>query len=341
MERNGRGKILIAFLTAAVIVRALAATGVDAAAQRALTGEFDAERLAPPAPPAQTTEDRVWVLHVLPPADEPPAPAEPEPEMPEKPPYPPFTEAEAEDLSVAGSSTYDVDKAALLLAPGPLDLSLAGAKVLVVHTHTCEAYTQSPGWEYPESDALRTTDPERSVVQVGRVVAEELTAAGIETLHDETLHDYPRYNGAYARSLETVERELAEHPSVQVVVDLHRDAAADPEGNPLRQTVTTPEGEAARIMLVVGTDEGGLTHPGWRDNLSFALKVQAAAERIAPGICRSVDLRRERFNQHVRPGAVLAEIGSTGNTLPEAILAGKIFARALADAMTIASADRV
>ena len=87
-------------------------------------------------------------------------------------------------------------------------------------------------------------------------------------------------------------------------------------------------------MLVVGTDEGGLTHPDWHANLSNALKLQALLNRAAPGLCRDIDLRTERFNQHERPGSMLCEFGATGNTLSQALRSARIFAQALVQLVT-------
>jgi stage II sporulation protein P len=82
-------------------------------------------------------------------------------------------------------------------------------------------------------------------------------------------------------------------------------------------------------MLVVGTNQGGTHHPDWQENLSLALKTHALVERAEPGLCRNIDLRTERFNQHLSPGYLLVEVGSTGNTMPEALAAGGVFAEAL------------
>ena len=85
----------------------------------------------------------------------------------------------------------------------------------------------------------------------------------------------------------------------------------------------------AQIMLVMGTDEGGLTHPNWQDNLSWALKLQVEMERQYPGLTRPMSLRPERYNQHATPGSVLVEIGTAGDTLQRAILASEAFAHTL------------
>ena len=89
------------------------------------------------------------------------------------------------------------------------------------------------GFEYPESDALRTLDERYSVIRVGDEIADILTEAGISVLHDTQPNDYPNYNGAYERMRQTIEGYLAEYPSIQMVLDIHRDAAEDADGNPL------------------------------------------------------------------------------------------------------------
>ena len=242
-----------------------------------------------------------------------------------------FSPQEADAITIAGGCTYAVDKGALLTRPSALDFSGEGPKVLIVHTHSSEAYTQETGWEYEESDLLRTEEPSRSIIRVGDEIASVLESHGIEVLHDTALNDYPTYNGAYARMETTIERYLKEYPSIQMVLDVHRDAAADAAGNQVDFTTQLDGESCAQIMLVVGTDQGGLTHPGWQENLANALKLQALLNRRYPGLCRDLDLRTERFNQHETSGSLLAEFGSTGNTLREAIRAGRCFAEGVAE----------
>ena len=67
--------------------------------------------------------------------------------------------------------------------------------------------------------------------------------------------------------------------------------AEDADGNPVALTAAIDGEASAELMLVVGTDEGGLTHPDWQENLANALKVQALLNRSAPGLCRNLDLR--------------------------------------------------
>ena len=217
-----------------------------------------------------------------------------------------FTDAEADAIKIAGACSYTVDKRALLRQPSTLDFSQDGPKVLIVHTHSCEAYTPTAAWNYEASDTLRTRDKERSVIRVGSEIAAVLEEAGIETIHDTALNDDPAYSGAYARMLTTIEGYLEQYPSIQMVLDVHRDAAEDVRGMQLAYTADIAGEPCAQVMLVVGTDEGGLEHPDWRENLANALKLQALLNRDDPGLCRPVDLRTERFNAHTSPGALLA-----------------------------------
>ena len=160
---------------------------------------------------------------------------EPEPEAPACSP-PVFTAEEADAIELAGACSYTPDKQALLLRPSALDFDQDGPTVLIVHTHSSEAYTMETGFEYPESDELRTQDSRYSVIRVGEELASILTDAGISVLHDTAPNDYPNYNGAYERMRQTIEGYLAEYPTIQMVLDIHRDAAEDADGNPVALT---------------------------------------------------------------------------------------------------------
>lgn len=238
--------------------------------------------------------------------------------------------AAAEQIALAGGCTYTVDKAALLSRPSTLDFSGDGPKILILHTHATEAYTQESGWEYVQTSEYRTLDTDRSVVQVGRVLAETLEAYGIEVIHDETINDYPSYNGSYTAALARIEYWVDRYPDIQMVIDIHRDAVADEAGNAVPLSASENGESCARLMLVVGTDQGGLTHPDWQENLANALKLQSVLEGAWPGLCRSLDLRTERFNQHMTPGSILIEVGSNGNTLQQAMRSAVLLGEDLA-----------
>ena len=331
--RSMENRFCMSLVAFAVIVRLLLATGVSAALDSAVG--LAPKREAPDEPD-------VFLLEILEPEsepdepvrpqspDEPDEPPEPEPEPEPTDPPPVFSAEEADAITIAGACSYRPDKQALLTRPSALSISQDGPAVLIVHTHSSEAYTMEAGFEYPESDSLRTLDERYSVIRVGDEIADILTEAGISVLHDTQPNDYPNYNGAYERMRQTIEGYLTEYPSIQMVLDVHRDAAEDADGNPVALTAEVNGEACAELMLVVGTDEGGLTHPDWQENLANALKVQALLNRSAPGLCRNLDLRTERFNQHETPGSLLVEVGASGNTLAEALRAARIFGQALA-----------
>jgi len=240
---------------------------------------------------------------------------------------PRFAAEDAENLQIHNSSRLRPDPEELLLRPLEWDLTGAGPTVLILHTHATESYTKA-GETYAESSAYRTLDEGYNMLSIGDVVTEMLEKGGISVLHDRQLHDYPSYNGSYVHARHTISELLQENPTVQLVLDIHRDAAA--EGNDQLRTEAVAEGApSAQLMFVVGTDASGLPHGGWKDNLALALKLQIQLERQAPGITRPVNLRTQRFNQDLSPGALIVEVGAAGNTRQEALTAAQQLAEAV------------
>ena len=221
-----------------------------------------------------------------------------------------------------------LDVAALAEAQLTLSLPEEGPQVLIVHTHGSEAYTPDGGDTYVATGECRTTDTTKSVVRVGDEIAKVLTEMGLTVVHDTGLYDYPEYNGAYDRSLAAVENWLAQYPSIQVVLDVHRDALIGADGT-VYKPITTINGEkCAQVMLVMGSN-ALYDHPNWLENLSLAVKVQKEMNTLWPTLARPIGLRENRYNQQTAPGAMLVEVGSHGNTLQEALAAARMFARAL------------
>ena len=298
---------------------------VSAGADEAVTAEPEPEpsEEPPDESPDETPEDE--------PAASQPETPEPEPEEPSTDQEPlTFTEADAAAVTIGGACTYQVDKLALLQQESKLNFDQDGPTVLIVHTHTSEAYTMEAGWEYDENETARTQNPDFSVIRVGRELAETLESHGISVIHDTSFNDYPSYNGAYDRTLTKIQQWVELYPSIQMVIDVHRDAASNADGTPVSHTAVINGESTAQLMLVMGTDQGGLWHPNWQDNLSWGLKLQAVLNRMYPGLCRDLNLRTERFNQHVTAGSMLVEVGSSGNTLRQAIAAARDLGEGLA-----------
>ena len=252
-------------------------------------------------------------------------PADPAPQTPPAP-LPDFSAMDADAIPIHGNCTLEYDRAALLAAPLPAAAAAEGPQVLIVQTHSTEAYEPEPGWEYKETEPYRTLDPDHSVIRVGAEIADVLESRGIAVIHDQTVNDYPSYSGSYDRMAAIIQDYLARHPTIRMVVDVHRDAIETASG----AMGGTAENGTARVMLVSGTDEGGLYHPHWQQNLSCALKLERLLESESPGTSRGIALVTQRYNQHLTPLSLLAEFGAAGDTLQEALAAARAFGESLA-----------
>lgn len=206
------------------------------------------------------------------------------------------------------------DLQALLAASPELNLTGDGPRVLILHTHTTESFTQTAS-RYQETSPYRTLDPGHNMIALGNIVAEILEDAGIDVIHDTEFHDYPSYNGSYSHAAASTRAYLEKYPTIELILDLHRDAADTPTGQ-MATSCTIGGQSAAQLMFVLGTDKR-LKHPEWEENLSLALKLQILLEKENPGICRDLTLSKNRYNQHLGKYALLVEIGAAGNTLDQ------------------------
>ena len=226
-----------------------------------------------------------------------------------------------ETAEIHNETSYEVDTAALLEDYKP-PAKKAEPQILIVHTHATEGYA--------DSISNRTEDNQRNVVRVGEELQNALEAHGFAVLHDTTQHDNPNYNGSYQNCLKTVERYLRAYPSLEIVLDIHRDGLVKEDGTKLKVAAQIDGVKTAQMMLVVGTDEGGLSHDNWQSNLKFALGLQKVLDTTYPGLMRPLDLRKERFNGHTTQCSIIVEVGSNGNELSEALHAVHLLADAMA-----------
>lgn len=210
------------------------------------------------------------------------------------------------------------------------DITVNNQNILIYHTHTCESYTPSELYPYTQTGNYRTTDLNFSVARVGTELQNHLIGYGYQVIHDKTYHDYPSYTGSYGRSLTTAMNALKQAPNTDVIIDLHRDAIGDPSYAP---TVKIGEEYAAQLMFVIGTDEGGASHPNWNQNLKFAIKVQQKANQLYPGLFKPILLGTTRYNQHIGKAASIIEVGATGNTLEQCLNSMKYLSKVLSEVM--------
>ena len=202
--------------------------------------------------------------------------------------------------------------------------------ILIYHTHTHEAYAQDPDDPYDAVEAWRTEDAQHSVVRVGQALTESLTALGYCVTHDTTDNEQDDLSSSYVRALETLE---SYDMDFDLVIDLHRDAYS--EGLPIG--INASDGTScAQLMLLVGR---GDNYPedqraDYAANLAFAQRITGEINAAFPGLCRNVNVKRGRHNQHIGGHAILVEVGHNQNTLAQALNSVPYLARAIDAALS-------
>ncbi len=203
--------------------------------------------------------------------------------------------------------------------------------ILVYHTHTTEGYELlDKGW-YSDDYVSRTKELDKTVVRVGEEIVSRLEKAGFKVIHDKTIYD-ASYNGAYSRSLKTVEKILKENPSIVITLDVHRDAIEYSNGTKCKPTATINGKKAAQVMIITGAEEGDIKDfPDWNKNLTFAIALQEKTEENYKGLMRPIFFCQRKYNMHVTPCSLLLEMGTDANTLEEAVYSGRLIGDSLAE----------
>ena len=210
-------------------------------------------------------------------------------------------------------TAQELDAEKLLAEDMTIDRTVDGPQILVYHTHSQEGFADSvPG------------DPSTTIVGAGEYLAELLRNRGYKVMHVTSVYDLIDgeldRSEAYSRAEEEISQILAEHPSIQSVIDLHRDGVA--EGTRL---VTELNGKTmARFMFFNGlsrTRKNGpieyLHNPYIEDNLALTLQLKLTCDQYYPGLARNIYLKSLRYNLHLSPKALLIEAGAQTNTLQE------------------------
>ena len=228
----------------------------------------------------------------------------------------------------------DADLRAAVTTPSlPFDVEINSSEpqVLILHTHATETYQTWPDLVYDPAFTARTLNTELNMCAVGEKMTQVLNAAGINTLHDTTLHDSPSYTESYDRSYATTQAYLEKYPSIKVVLDVHRDAIEDADGTRVKPLCTVNGEDTAQVMIIAGCDNGSsISLPNWRLNLRFAAAWEQAMESRTPGLTRPVMCAYRYYNQDLTTGSLLIEIGGHANTVTEAVRGGQYAAEALA-----------
>ncbi|KMT21636.1 stage II sporulation protein P [Clostridium cylindrosporum] len=194
-------------------------------------------------------------------------------------------------------------------------------EVFIYHTHTTEGYNPSKA-----KGQNFTTDLTKTVAKLGDELEKKLEENyGIATIHDKTIHDVPKREGAYAKSRPTMQKYLKENKDFKIIIDLHRDGGID-----VNKTTAVINGEKySRPMFVIGSKNKNI-----KKSEEAAGRINSEIEKIYPKLSRGILYKKNAiFNQDLSPNVVLIEIGSDGNSLEESLKTIDIIAKALANSI--------
>ena len=226
------------------------------------------------------------------------------------------TEAKSKDPNLVAS----LDNPALKTA-----LNKSKPRVLIYHSHTCEAYALSGN---DTSKTQSSTDQTRNVCIVGDVIKTELeNKYGIAVIHDNTVHDKGDYNNAYKKSGVTLDRYLKEYEKFDLIIDLHRDSVEN------KNSVTTKiNGENIAKFMFVVTDK----NPKYDQQKKLINSIIAISNKLYPGLAKDNPIYAYHwgmgfYNQNRSDNALLIEVGTYTNTVQEVKNTGKYLSRIIAE----------
>ncbi len=218
------------------------------------------------------------------------------------------------DFYVVDKSTYinaeELDADKMLNLDLSLDKNVEGPQILIYHTHSQEAYADSV-----EGD--KTTTVVGAGEQLAQILQEEY---GFAVLHHEGEYDVENRDYAYANVVPDLERILLENPSIEVVIDLHRDGVAGDT-----RLVTEIDGKkTAQFMFFNGLSRLSsvgeidyLKNENRSTNLAFSFQLQVKCREYYPGLARNIYLKGYRYNMQYRGRSLLVELGAQTNTVEE------------------------
>lgn len=235
--------------------------------------------------------------------------------------------------TVASESIFDAKT--FMKKDFQLGIDKSKPQVLIYHTHSQEAFYDSKSGVVGDS-----------IVGVGDVLTQILEDDyGINVIHDTTTYDL--IDGkldrslAYSVALPSLQKVLEYNPSIEVVIDLHRDGVGESLDPEVGKRVTTINGEkCAQIMLFNGLSRNvngpieWLPNPNLEDNLAFSFQLFLEGKDIYPNLMKPIYLKSYRFNLHLKGRSLLVELGTQYNTVEEAKNSMKYLAELLVTVLT-------
>ena len=204
--------------------------------------------------------------------------------------------------------------------------------VLIYHTHTTESFMPD-GDVYDKDYPNRSRDDSKNMTAVGDALCKALAENGVTSVHDCTVHDYPQYTNSYSRSEKTILQNLEEYPSIKIMIDIHRDGIANSDGSLVAPVVEVNGKNAAQFMIISGCDCEDFSIPHYLENLKLACLLQNTSESLYPNLARSVMFDYREYNQSLKEGILLIEVGSHGNSLEEVTYTGELLGKIIAEAV--------
>ena len=251
-----------------------------------------------------------------------------------------YTEEQLKDYEFLISRIYNVD-ASTKTSPNQLnvekllsydfhvDKETDSPQILIYHTHSQETFADSiPG------------DESTSIVGMGSYLTTLLQQQGFSVIHNKDTFDMIDgeidRNKAYTRAEPVISQILAENPSIQIVIDLHRDGV----GENVHLVKEIDGKPTAQVMFFNGMSYSAkngaisyLPNPYIENNLALTMQMKLASDSLVPGFARKIYLKSLRFNLHLHPGAMLIEAGAQTNTVEEMRSAMEVLARVLGDVL--------
>lgn len=201
--------------------------------------------------------------------------------------------------------------------------------VFIYHTHTTETYELLDRGYYTNERGSRSKNSAENMIRIGEEICKALEKNGYKTIHDKTVYD-EKYSGAYDRSRERAAEILKDNPSIQIVLDVHRDAIYQKNNSKVKPVTEINGVKAAQIMLISGCEDGNVTNfPNWEKNLTFAIQLQSQVSKDNPKLMRPLMLASRKYNMDLMPCALLVEFGTDANTLAEAVYSAQLFGESL------------